>query len=190
MTMASVAASAASSIHAMAAANGALTSGWFQNESLIIELVKGIPAAFVALIVGSIAAFIAWRQYRVADEQKRVARAKLNLDLFDRRLKIFQTTATFMSQSMTNTLDSPTVFLSTFAEVSFLFGSEVADYMELARVTGFDLSEIRRRAKAHDRSVMPEDVERNKALLRWFSAQISDGCRCKFAPYLDFGEWR
>ena len=41
------------------------------------ELVKGLPAAFVTLVIRSIAAGIAYRQYRIA-------RAKFKLDLFEK----------------------------------------------------------------------------------------------------------
>jgi hypothetical protein len=44
--------------------------------------VKGLPAAFVTLVIGLIAAGIAFRQYRIA-------RAKFKLDLFDRRHAVF-----------------------------------------------------------------------------------------------------
>ena len=51
--------------------------------SLRAEIAKGLLAAFVALVNGLIAAGIAWQRWRVA-------RAKLKLDLFDRRLAIFR----------------------------------------------------------------------------------------------------
>ena len=44
------------------------------------ELVKGLPAAFVTLVIGSIAAGIAYRQYRIA-------RAKFKLDLFEKGMR-------------------------------------------------------------------------------------------------------
>lgn len=51
------------------------------SGSFYFELLKGVPAAFVALIVGLIAPGIAHRQYHIA-------RAKLKLDLFDKRYAI------------------------------------------------------------------------------------------------------
>jgi hypothetical protein len=53
--------------------------------TICFELMKGIPAAIVATFAAGIAGIIAWRQYKVA-------KAKLNLDLFERRYKIFHNT--------------------------------------------------------------------------------------------------
>ncbi len=47
------------------------------------DLIKGLPAAFVAFVIGAIAARIAYNQYLVA-------KAKLSLDLFEKRFPIFQ----------------------------------------------------------------------------------------------------
>ncbi|MCD6026117.1 MAG: hypothetical protein K0R08_636 [Solimicrobium sp.] len=63
-------------------AKDSATLAWFAPGSLSLELAKGLPAAFVALIVGGIAAGIAWRQYGAA-------KAKLKFDLFDRRCSNF-----------------------------------------------------------------------------------------------------
>jgi hypothetical protein len=46
--------------------------------SIRFEIMKGVPAAFVALVIGLVATGIAWRQFKVAQ-------AKLKLDLFERR---------------------------------------------------------------------------------------------------------
>src|SRR5437870_577781 len=47
------------------------------------DLIKGSPAAIVALFATIIAGLIAWRQYKIAHK-------KLQLDLFDRRYKVFK----------------------------------------------------------------------------------------------------
>jgi biopolymer transport protein ExbB/TolQ len=46
------------------------------------EIAKGIPAAFITLVIGCIAAGIAYRQYKVAH-------ARFMLDLFEKRHGIY-----------------------------------------------------------------------------------------------------
>ena len=53
-----------------------------------VEIVRALPT----LIVGVIATWIASQQAAVAKEQRRIAQAKLNLDLFHERMKIFEVT--------------------------------------------------------------------------------------------------
>ena len=55
------------------------------------DLMKGLPAAFVTLVIGLIAAGIAYRQYRIA-------RAKFKLDLFEKRHAVFLETWAFISK--------------------------------------------------------------------------------------------
>ena len=54
-----------------------------ESSSIAFELLKGLPAAFVALVIGGVAAGVAWRQMRIAQ-------AKLKLDLFDKRYRLYE----------------------------------------------------------------------------------------------------
>jgi len=56
------------------AVSATIESGQCVSGSICFELMKGAPAAVVALLAALIAGLIAYRQYRVA-------KAKLNLDL-------------------------------------------------------------------------------------------------------------
>ena len=200
MTMTPTAASAISTIHGVASAassavHGAAAvvapaPGWVESGSLSFEMAKGLPAAFVTLVIGWIAATIARRQLIVAAEQKRVATAKLNLDLFDRRLKIFEATEQFLMNSFPGAPQDKTDFINLFAEASFLFESEVEAYMKLALKNRVDLVTIGLRAAGNQGMVRPEDIARDTELVQWFSDEHGGGCRLVFAPYLDFSEWR
>jgi hypothetical protein len=59
--------------------------------TLLPDLAKGLPAAVVTLVIGLIAAGIAYRQYRIA-------RAKFKLDLFEKRHAVFLETWAFLSK--------------------------------------------------------------------------------------------
>jgi hypothetical protein len=89
------------------------------------ELIKGLPAALVALVIGAIAACIAYRQYRVA-------RDKFRLDLFDRRYAIFLATWRELSRVVT---DGPpqqafSEFQNHVPQARFLFGPEIEAYLQ------------------------------------------------------------
>jgi hypothetical protein len=155
--------------------------------SICFEWMKGLPAVLVALVFGAIAAGITWRQYKVA-------KAKLNLDLFERRYAIFHkvweiTTDTFSggprSSSFGHTgLSTP--FNNFRPEASFLFGKDIEAYIdELIRnwaqyraVEGLNEEDARKNA------------ESAMALQNYFYEQANGGVKERFAPFLDFANWK
>jgi hypothetical protein len=163
-----------------------LTPGWFENGSLSFELAKGLPTTIIAMIV----VYIAWRQYRVAEEQKRVARAKLNLEIFERRLNIFQVTEQFLLHTLDGTSHNGNEFTALFAEASFLFESEIEAYMRLSMANCVAFMTLKSRHTGQNQIVRPENDARENELIEWLTSEYGGGCRLKFAPYLDFSEWR
>ncbi|MEQ1544462.1 hypothetical protein [Methyloglobulus sp.] len=90
-----------------------------------LEFLKVTPT----LIVGIIAVIITY-------QQRNIAKAKLNLDLFERRLMIFNETWVVASSAIQSVepIYAPPSFTNLYPEASFLFGGEVETYMkELAR---------------------------------------------------------
>ncbi len=115
-----------------------------------------------ALIGAGAAAFIAWRfgsiQARIAEQQARTARNKLRLDLFERRLKVYQAVADYLEDVPKwapgeAKLDE---HLPNFAAVRWLFGKEVSNwvYTELVDEAGKYVMERSALAQA------PHDVAR------------------------------
>ncbi|UEP34910.1 hypothetical protein LL998_01015 [Burkholderia ambifaria] len=103
---------------------GADMAAMCEAQTLCFELAKGVPAAVVALLVGVVGAFIAWRQYHVA-------RAKLNLDLFEKRYELFNMVwafASFVVQDGPPSLQAPErIELKNLnPKIEFLFGDEIA----------------------------------------------------------------
>ena len=87
------------------------------------------------LIVGLSVAFIAWQQWKVSH-------AKLRLDLFDRRYKVFEATRLFLGGIVSAaTFDDSQLF--TFyagtADAEFLFDSEVVEYLAQIRKRAIDM---------------------------------------------------
>jgi hypothetical protein len=101
-----------------------------------------IQAIGVALISG-IGVFIAYRQARIST-------AKLNLDLYDRRFKVFDTARKYIGSA----LDQEDLFKATVeynvgtSDAIFLFEKDVDDYLISLRKKGIGLHAKRRQLRA------------------------------------------
>lgn len=162
-----------------------VSNGCCAVGSICFEVIKGLPAAGVALVIGVIAAGIAYRQYLVA-------RAKLNLDLFERRYAIFEATWGYLSSAVQG--PSSSAFSSPFdnliPQASFLFGKEMEDYLREASSKMRELRMIEMKAKARGDVIPPEDINRETELNNWFLEEARTGARKRFGKFLDFEKWR
>jgi hypothetical protein len=137
-----------------------------------------------ALTVPLIAAVGAW----VAVQQMRIARIKLQHDLYDRRYAVFQAVRRFLDETVANLLVSRDIlraFVIGTADAEFLFPDELAAY----------LGEMSRRARTAQsiyttmQSLPDDSPERAKASLaaneqtRWLIEQI-DGLTARFRDVL------
>jgi hypothetical protein len=151
------------------------------SNPIWFELLKGIPVAIVTLGLGLLASYIAWHQYQVE-------RAKLKLDLFEKRLEIYQITDDFLINMMSPNLSVTDInkFKSQIDKASFLFGSDVKDYLD----------EILKKAqKINCMQSNPGAINNNyqnqfyAKLSKWFPLQRSDRLNQVFRKYLDFNCW-
>lgn len=166
--------------------NQIFTVGNDYSQPLVLELVKGLPTALVALVIGLIAAGIALRQYRVAA-------GKFNLDLFHERYKVYEVIFAYLKDChYKHRLDRgpEQPFLDAMPKAHFLFGPEVADFMKEI---------IAHREKQDDAS---EDIEAYRPVNpEWNLAQtknaisaqfFDDSLRSlptRFGKYMDFRGW-
>jgi hypothetical protein len=153
--------------------------------SIGFELLKGVPTALVALVVGLIAAGIAYRQYHVA-------RAKLKFDLFDKRYAIFLETWTILSETATQGtrqksygLGNP--FSNFMPQAAFLFGNDVDRYLHGAVDRWTELWGIEGDTEP---SALAANAARRAELKRWFHNEASEGAKEVFGRYLNFENWR
>jgi hypothetical protein len=191
-SIAHVAQSSVSAVHAASEA-ASTAPGWLESGSLSFELVKGLPAALVALIIGAIAAWIAWHQLQVAREQKRVAKAKFNFDLFHERYEVFEATWSVLSamiQGAHDQAERDAAFHNIRPRARFLFGAEIADYMAEISWRMADQRTIDAVTRQRGDVMRPEDIERYAANSNFFADEASKGARDRFGQYLDFSEWR
>lgn len=162
------------------------------DANLAIEVLKALPTLLVTLFLGGLTVRVAQEQKRIAADQRDIARRKLNLDLFERRLKVFE--ATWAAASAAVNAEGPTYappsMTNLYPEASFLFGPEVEAYMKevAARMTA--LAIIRQLVKQRDGYFPPDRTEEHTVVVTWLSEAATTGIREVFAPYLDFSRIR
>ncbi len=151
------------------------------------EFVRAGPA-IVALLIGLAAAAIAVQQYRVA-------KAKLQLDLFEERYKVFEAVHAFCNaqakgEAETSAWDS---FVEARRKSYFLFGQDIPDFCnELVR-NAVDLEDHRDQvASANDKGLQLEEVRvlqyQIEDLEAFFRTQAYAG-RAVFQRYMNFSAW-
>lgn len=155
-------------------------------SSFEADLIKGLPAAFVALIIGVIAASIAYRQYEVA-------RTKLKLDLFDKRYAIFEEIADAILSVAHDGAGPPTgevgaPFFNLRTKAAFLFGDDVDRYLALLCDRWNELWSLGQPSPGR-RATSQEDREKAGEIRAWFNLQISQSAHGVFGKYLSFNGW-
>jgi hypothetical protein len=143
------------------------------------------------LIVGIIAAIIAWQQSKTAKEQRNIAKAKLNLDLFERRLEIFNATWAAASSVIQSNepIYAPPSMTNLYPEASFLFRSDIETYMKELAGKMTQLAMIREQTKRNNDILPPDKISETCELEKWIGNAAMQGVRDAFSPYLSFGHW-
>lgn len=136
----------------------------------------------LTFIVGLIAAYIAWLQWKLAHN-------KLRLDLFDRRYKVYDATRRFLIAIDSEADFSNTQLFNFTAETSdaiFLFNSDVIDYLELIKNRSIEMRlKEKNSISMQDGNERSRLIEENAELLLWLSEEIKN-MKSVFSPYLDF----
>lgn len=141
----------------------------------------------VTLIIGTIAGLLTLRQYQLA-------KAKLKLDLFQKRFDIFHKIWIVLSETAIvgtrpehHGLGTP--FNNYAPEAFFIFGKDIEAYMEELSTRWKELRGLEER----DDITSPErneHIERMRVLTDYFFEQVSHGAKARFAPYLSFEKWK
>lgn len=194
-TASAAASQVAPQVASAASAAGVQAANWLAPGSLSFELVKGMPAAFVALVIGLIAAGIAYRQAEIA-------RAKLKLDLFDRRYELYLLLWEFLSEGtvVPPPTDGPQVvrfrelhakFFNAIPQAYFLFGREIGEFFESVRKNANDHNFALRRLQSLPTD-HPDRSASEEALLsfeQWANNELT-GLRVRFQDHMSFERWR
>jgi hypothetical protein len=155
--------------------------------SICFEMMKGVPAAFVTLIIGGIAGLITWRQYQVA-------KAKLKLDLFEKRYAIFHKIRVIISDVRSKGLEENYGRFPPFdhlrPETRFLFGEGMEQYLDELSTRWTELYGLRSEMVDVEGADRIKNIARASELENWFFEQASTGAKAKFSSYMNFENWK
>ena len=152
------------------------------NYDLILKIIQ----TFFTFIIGVFAAIIAWQQWRTSHH-------KLRLDLFEKRMAVFNDLMEFISsiiQQGTMPHDAWIYLHRKTNERKFLFGEDIQKYGEELRQKAHRLAMI----KIEIDRTMPLSEERDNLtneemdLNNWFSKQMMGGCSDVFSQYFKFAQ--
>ena len=144
-----------------------------------------ILQALLTPVIAITTTYIAWQQWRTN-------RQKLNLEKYDRRLRIYQEVVKILQITMRDAKASPDdllQFRTSVAEADFLFGKEIAMYIDEIYKRGINLWHWSRTYRDSTQEI-PEGYDHKKVVdemhkeLIWFTEQI-EPAKKKFKKYLD-----
>jgi hypothetical protein len=156
--------------------------------SICFEMMKGVPAAFVTLIIGGIAGLLTLRQYQVA-------KAKLKLDLFEKRYAIFHKTWVILSDVVIRGTREDhhglaTPFNNFLPEAAFLFGNEIFEYLDELSTKWNELHGLQGERIDLAGPERLKNIARTSELEKWFFDQASTEAKLRFSSYMDFKNWK
>jgi hypothetical protein len=144
----------------------------------------GLLTALLTPTIAIVATYIAWQQWHTNKQ-------KLDLDLYDRRLRIYEEVRKLLSivvRDATVTTDALLAFRTSVSEADFLFGSDVISYIDTLYQRGLNLwrwnaeyrDSTQERSAAYDHKKVADEMHEE---LVWFTQQF-DPAKLLFAQYL------
>src|SRR5664279_478268 len=167
-----------------------MSPAWFEPGTLSFEIAKGLPAAVIASAVGLVLAGIALRQFNVA-------RAKMNLDLFNERYKLFELLWSFISKQDSDIAsDGPndSALHDALPKFYFLYEPEIGLYVDKVLNQARELRWAKSALRRMQGEVGVDQAQRSKnhsavaELATWFSGETSEILQ-RFSKYLSFEAW-
>jgi len=106
---------------------------------LWVQYAQALGAPLLAVAIAGVGAWLAWQQVRIA-------RVRLQHDLYDRRFAVFQAARKFLAEVMTHGYpsdDQIRLYVVGTADAGFLLNADVATYLEEIRKRGSRLGAIK-----------------------------------------------
>jgi len=178
---------------------------WYMEQAkLVVTSAIAVIAAGFGIAIQRSQRNIAQRQADTAHQAKLVAAAKLNLDLFEKRMAIFDATwAVFpVAHQNEGLTDEYKEFRNAAHKAAFLLGRDVNDYLaevlvkvDALRINGAMVraqNDIARQNQQYNQSVgeaMAKLLLEQSELQMWLMEQAAP-CKAVFGKYMDFSTWQ
>ncbi len=158
-----------------------LSVGSGQDGTSMLELLT----ALLTPLIAAIAVYIAYQQWQTN-------RRRLDVDLYDRRLRIYETVTKYISAVLTTlhpTLEDLLEFRRSTAEADFLFGSDIRKYLDDLFAHGLELRKWQEKYRDSTQDYPADDdhntvVEGQTSESSWFADQHEIALR-RFKEYLN-----
>jgi cell division septum initiation protein DivIVA len=145
--------------------------------------------AILTLIVSVAVAFISWLQWQTAEKQSETARNRLRLDLFERRIKVYDawmTMAAIAAQKGDITREEQQICSVATKGAEFLFNKEIDNYCQQllgeAVTIGVQKYRIDQIKKSGTEQEPQAEVRHNECRI-WFNQQFNEMPK-RFAEFL------
>ena len=159
------------------AAHGAEMNMLMQQR---IDLALRVLSGLLTPAIAAIAAYIAYQQWKTAHQQAETNKRQARLALFDKRMVVFNNTTKLIADVFREgqvTQKRLIIFVSETREHQFLFGPDIAQYLEELWRKGNDLA----------KRILVGQPEGQLELMQWFQDQLKEAPE-KFAKYMRFPE--
>src|SRR5216683_2547598 len=106
---------------------------------LCVQYAQALGAPLLAVVIAGVGAWLAWQQVRIA-------RVRLQHDLYDRRFAVFQAARKFLAEVMTQRYasdDQIRSYVVGTADAGFLLNDDIATYLEEIRKRGSRMGAIK-----------------------------------------------
>ena len=143
-----------------------------------------ILAGFLTPMIGVIAAYVAWQQWKTSHQ-------KLMLDLYDRRLRIYEEVVkvlAIITRDADISYESLAIFRSSVAEADFIFGPEIVAFIDEIYSRGVRLHSAREQYDDNLKINRPDydhkkTVDEKHDQLAWLVAQL-ETVKERFGKYM------
>jgi hypothetical protein len=147
-----------------------------------VQYAQALGAPSLAIVIAGVGAWLAWQQVRIA-------RVRLQHDLYDRRFAVFQAARQFLADVMAHGYPSSNDQIRSYvvgtADAGFLLNQDIVEYLDEIRNRGSRLWAIEQALKplpvGNERSAL---VQQQAALFSWMMEQLPTGLVAKFKPFL------
>jgi hypothetical protein len=134
------------------------------------DFFKDFSPSFVATIFGAVAAWIAFNQWKTANN-------KLKFDLFDKRMEIYNRTREFLAKTVregNGDFSDSLHFLHSVDSAKFLFDKEISEYMRKIYNQSVQLRSLNDDYKILEGAQKALKIQERGKLFAWFTTQFDE----------------
>lgn len=172
----------------------------YKSEISPWRLLILLSAAIVGIFLGSILAGKDWIKVLTAlitpmiaivgsvigVEQWVLSKKRLQHELFERRIKLFEVITTHIANGISAGIfsnEEETRLLRDTKHARFIFGKDIADFVDEVYKKSVDLSFFTRREQQLNGVALEEAIEKRRRVFEWFQAELNN-IQNRFEKYL------